>query len=301
MLKRFINGLVFGSGFAVAFFIVSILGMQVYARYQLDSLEIELASRGLPLIVGSEDREEGVVDEPPAFVPESERFLGTQGSYSEGFTDINDKVLASGPGTIRGKITANGVPAAGLKLRLALNKAVMSQWGVSGSDGVYSIPVPYGKYIIGGYELDYDSANRALAGLIDVPDSSCDSGEFVVDADHPGEGLNLGYVDPVIKLTKGVTYTPTDDMVLSWQQYPGAQSYTVQLVEKQGATDYRFEHLFDWRGVEVVNATVLELAPYREKLKPGRYYSYQVNAVAADGKMLSESDFDVRGYDFRLE
>ena len=301
MFKRLINGLVFGSGFAVAFLIVSFLGMQLYASYQMKALGIELESGGRHFSSGPIDREEEVVDEAPSFSPASEEFLGSYGIYSEGFTDIKGKVLASGPGIIRGKITANGEPAAGLKLRLALNKAVMSQWGVSGSDGIYTIQVPYGKYIIGGYELDTDSAQSVLAGLLDVPYNSCDSGEFEVDADHPGEGLNLDYVDPVIKLIAGVTYKPGDNIVLSWQKYPGAESYTVQLREKKSATDYRFEGLFERGIVDVSNATTLDLAPYREKLKPGHFYSYDVEAVAAGGETISESAFEITGYDFRIE
>lgn len=302
MLKRFLNGMVFGSGFALAFSIVSILVTQFFTGYQLDILENELASRKWDIPSGPINRVEDVVKEAPAFSPESEKFLGAFGSFSQGFTDIRGKVLAEGPGQIRGKVTANGEPAAGLKLRLALNRAVMSQWGVTDSDGVYTIAVPYGKYIIGGYELDDKSAHTVLTGLIDRwTYYSTEGHEFEVGANRPGEGLNLEYVDPVVKLTQGVTYTSGDDIVLAWQKYPGAAQYRVQLREKQSAGDRRFTNVLDNGGVDVVNATTLDLAPYWNLLKPGHYYTYDVDAVSAEGDTLSESAFDSSGYDFRIE
>lgn len=301
MWKKFIQGLVFGCGFAVAFFFVSILGMQLYAAYQLESLEIELASKGIQMSTESMGRDEDVVDEAPAFSANSKKFLGGYGTFSQGFTEIQGKVLASGPGVIRGIITANGEPLAGLKLRLALNKAVMSQWGISGTDGVYTIQVPYGKYIVGGYELDYESADEVLAGLIDKWDFPVEPGEFEVGPDRPGQGLNLQYVDPVVKIATGATYKLDDDIVLAWQSYPGAANFRVQLREKQSAGGYRFKSLFDRGGVDVSNATTLDLAPYRKMLKPGHFYSYDVEARTADGDMISETAFDSTGYDFRIE
>ena len=103
-------------------------------------------------------RSEKTVDVAPPVV-EQERFYGTHGSFAGEFSPAaRHTVLAAGAGRIVGSVTSGGKPLQGLRLRLALNSAVMSQWATTDADGRYEVALPYGKYRIDGYELDSSSA-----------------------------------------------------------------------------------------------------------------------------------------------
>jgi hypothetical protein len=114
MFKRFLHGLVFGSGFAIAFVIIWVVGFYVVFPKIVTTTWDSGTSAGT---------EKEVYAVPP--INESRRFLGSTGRYST--PGSREDVLSSGPGEIVGKAEVNGEPVAGLKLRLALNGKVMSR------------------------------------------------------------------------------------------------------------------------------------------------------------------------------
>src|SRR5690349_15045787 len=139
------------------------VGLYVWFYWQISHLERPGAAVRFP------PRSESTVQVAPPIV-ERERFYGSTGLYTGAFSPSFDKkVLAAGPGTIVGSVTSSGKPLKGLRLRLALNGSVMSQWAISNADGRYEIAVPYGKYRVDGYELDSSVAQDVLAGKTDSP------------------------------------------------------------------------------------------------------------------------------------
>ena len=89
----------------------------------------------------------------PPEISRSNKFLGATGFYSGDFSRGSSGVLSSGPGQIIGAAMVDGEPLEGLRLRLALNGSVMSQWATTGAAGRYEIGVPFGGYRIDGFEL----------------------------------------------------------------------------------------------------------------------------------------------------
>ena len=144
MLKKFLNGLMFGTGFGIAFSVVVLLALTVI----------------FPKFVGAPITYEKNVTTVPA-APKVARYLGSTGSYAGEFK--NDGTLTGGPGAIVGKAFVDGKALAGLKLRLALNSSVMSQWATTDTQGEYRVPVPFGEYIVDGFELDHASANQVAS------------------------------------------------------------------------------------------------------------------------------------------
>ena len=134
----------------------------------------------------------------PPEISRRTRFLGSSGTYSGDFSHGDYRVLSSGPGQIVGAAMVDSKPLAGLRLRFALNGDVMSQWATTGAAGHYEIGVPYGKYLIDGFDLDTETANSVLAGKIEHPQNPISSGTFEVAAGAPGHGLKLEFVDPVV-------------------------------------------------------------------------------------------------------
>lgn len=247
-------------------------------------------------------RGERTVDAAPP-VKDLERFYGTHGSTMGNFPDeARRTVLAPGPGRIAGRVTSDGKPLQGLRLRLALNGAVMSQWATSDAGGSYEVPLPYGKYRVDGYMLDSDSANAVLAGKIDGPRQGPFGQELTDVAEgRPGQGLDLAYVDPVRKLGPKGEVSQARPVTLSWEPYPSAVSYRLQLIEQRDREDYESERrLFDWRDRPIVRQASIDLAEYKVELKKGYYYTLEVEALGERNRPISQSP---RGYgrpDFRV-
>ena len=148
-------------------------------------------------------------------------------------------------GKIIGITSVNGKPLEGLKLRLALNGKVYSQWATSDSRGKYTINVPFGKYKIDGFELDNSIANKVLPNKINHPHSSYSSGIFDVAEEKNGRGLTFKFTDPVIKNTNKKKYAANENIVFSWKPYHGATQYSVQILEKNDQYSWNSKPLFD--------------------------------------------------------
>ncbi|MCV6627345.1 MAG: hypothetical protein OIF38_14695 [Cellvibrionaceae bacterium] len=287
MLRKFFNGLLFGAGFAVAFIVI----LLIYFKFFFKST-----------IISTIEKNEAAISDVPDVPTLSSKFLGSTAIYTGGFLDNKIGVLSAGPGEIKGLAKSNGKPVKGLRLRLALNGKVMSQWATTNGYGEYTISVPHGQYVIDGYELDRQSANEVLSGLIYSPMHPYSSGPFIVDATRQGAGINFSFVDPIIKTTSQTSYTLNDPIIISWEPYAGAVAYIFQVYEKSGPhQSLGNTTIFAWSDRPQINDTTIDLKNYTQKLKPGHYYSYEIIAMGEDGRPISESVRAHRAYDFKIE
>ncbi|MCK5305809.1 MAG: carboxypeptidase regulatory-like domain-containing protein [Candidatus Omnitrophica bacterium] len=223
-------------------------------------------------------------------IAEKERFLGSSAVYSGEFSDNRSKVLTEGRGKIIGQVTSNGKPVKGLRLRLALNGSVMSQWGVTNSDGEYTINVPFGKYRIDGYKFDHSSADLILAGKIGNPRNAHASEIMLVNEKKIGRGLDLDYVDPVIKSGPIGEVSLSEPIIVTWEPYPGASTYRIQLMEQKNPRDYMEQkYLFNWSKRPTVQEAFINITEQGIKLKKSHYYTVEINALDDKQRKISES------------
>ncbi|MCW8108592.1 carboxypeptidase-like regulatory domain-containing protein [Alteromonas ponticola] len=277
MLKKFINGLLFGAGFAIAFIAV------VWGYFHF----INIKNQG--------SVEEVVLEAPPV-TERPERFYGSSAVFSGSFVEDRNKILSSGDAIIVGSVLGEGKPIQGVKLRLGLNGAVMSQWATTDINGRYHISVPAGEYQIDGYELDYDSANIVMSGLIDSPRNHTSNDLVSASSDKEGKGLNLSYVRPVVKSVATNTLVLDQNADISWEKYPEAYSYEVQFYEKTNPDSYRSKHIFP--ASLKTNENHLNIGQYTDKFQEGRYYLFDVIALDENGMAISASYRNFTSYDF---
>ena len=277
--------MIFGAGFGIALIIVVVVYFQFFFQ---------------PMIENKIATSNKVIGAPPS-IKEPKIFLGSPAIYSGGFLDNRSGVLSGGPGEIVGQATLNNKPVSGLKIRLALNGSVMSQWATTDSDGTYSVSVPYGEYQIDGFELDSNTANSILAGKIDHPQNAHSSGKFEVTKENRGRGLILRFIDPIEKIIAKNKYSVSDDIILKWAPYPGATQYSIQIYEKSDPYAYiGNKTLFDWSSRPRVSETTFNLKEHGVKLKAGHFYVVEI--VARDDKMgvISQTHQMHSGYDFEI-
>ena len=247
-------------------------------------------------------RNEKMVTVAPPVI-ETERFYGSHASWAGEFSaTARQTVLAAGPGKLLGKVSSDGRPLQGLRLRLALNGAVMSQWTTSGADGTYEIPVPYGTYRVDGYELDASVANKLLSGKIDGARHHLHTQEATVVAqDKPGKGLDFDYVDPVRKKGPFGDVSLAQPVIFSWEPYPNAASYRVQLVEQKDPRDYETQrYVFEWKQRPIVVGTSVNLSEQGVSLRKGYSYTVHIEALDERKHRLSEAPRNVHKADFRV-
>ena len=291
MLKKFIEGLVFGSGFSISFVTIWIMAFYFVLpqilenQYKIDTSTTSFTTKE--------------IDHAPP-LNTFEKFLGVQGRYSGYFDTTESTTLAAGKGVIRGKVTANNTPVTGLKLKLALNGSTSSQWGTTDENGIYHISVPYGNYRVDGYTLDYNSANKSLPGKIAHPSQTIKTDLFEVSAAQPGKGLDFQFIDPIVKAMKKRTYSVSEVVILEWKPYPQAQNYEIQVYEKPNTKEWDRTPLFDWLAEPQTRDTHLDLSKLNIDLKQGHYYIYSVRAFDSSGHLLSESHHSYDSYDFEV-
>lgn len=285
MLKNFLNGFLFGAGFTVAALIVLFISFKFIKNSTNPTHK----------------KEEIIISNLPNTLETNNKFLGSTAHYSGEF--LNKKsILSAGRGEIRGLVTSNGHPTKGLKLRLALNGKAMSQWAITNDLGEYVISVPYGKYKIYGHELDLDSANTVLSGLINNPMHIGTSDTFNVSEEHSGIGINFAFVSPVTKISNQASYRLKDPIIIAWQPYAGAVNYKIQVYEKSNP----YEHIgndviFSWSRLPQTDKTTIDLNSITKNLKPDHYYSYQVTAMDTKHQQISESIINQQSYDFAIK
>jgi hypothetical protein len=291
MLKKLVDGLIFGAGFGVAFvavwiaaiyFILPGLLEKRFGAYEVEKLH------------------ENVIGEVP-LIRDSNRFLGSLGIYSGNFLDNKEGVLSAGDGEIGGIALVNEKPLKGLKLRLALNGKVMSQWATTDENGKYIIHVPYGEYRIDGYELDKNSADLNLAGKINHPQNAYSSSKFYVSQGVKGRGLTFRFIDPIEKRLNKNRYSASEDITLHWMPYSGARWYAIQIYEKKDPQSFfRGRNIFDWSSKPKVSVPSINLKEYGVEVQAGHFYMLDI--VAHDERMaiLSRTHESHFGYDFEV-
>ncbi len=295
MLKRFVDGLIFGLGFAVSLVVVFWVAGGFFMRPHVTDVRT-LSSPEMPSFKSGGARR---IDSVPK-IKSPERFLGSTGIFSGDFSSISSTVLAAGDGKIVGTVISSGVPVEGLRLRLALNNSAMSQWAVSDAKGKYAVSVPFGKYVVDGFELDRVSANTVLKNKIHQPECGHSTGAFNVANGVDGHGLDFRFVDPVVRNMKKNSYSATEDILLEWEPYPGASSYIVQVYKKDGPSKWSNNTLFEWPDVPSVIEPRLDPKKLGVKFEAGKYYSMQITALDKDGNTISETPSLFRRYDFAV-
>ena len=281
MFRKFLTGLVFGAGFAIAFTLVCTFWITwALPKY----LENKVTST-----------------KPPSLTASENKFLGTPGSSDGNFDHTTTKELSPGLGQIVGKITADGIGVAGQRIRLELNGNVRSHWAKTNSDGTYNIKVPVGEYRIDGYQLHSDDANRVLEGKIDDQANPYGGVSFKVVEGKPGEGLNLNYVSPIIKLAPKGEFRLTDSIVARWEPYPNAQLYRIQIQESANLHDTsRSVSMFSISKMPQTSENEINISQLGISLKPGKHYKVEITAFDQSGRVLSETVRYSRDKDFKV-
>ena len=281
MLRKFLHGLLFGAGVAVAF-----IGIISGAWYLFSQSQTEDSSSRITA--------------PPS-LNNSAKYLGSSGIYSGGFMDGKRSVLIEGEGQIIGTANSNNIPIQGLKLRLALEGSAYTQWAVTNEKGEYIISVPYGEYRIAGFELDRKSANVALPNKILHPHQHHSSQKFSVSENDHGRGLYFEFVDPIELLSKGKKYRSTDDVTLQWKAHPHASSYSVQIFEKNTPEGFNGrDELFTWPERPQVSTTKFNLKKHGVELKPGKFYTVIIEAHNVAERVISKNHQAYDGYHFEV-
>ncbi len=287
MLKKFLDGLIFGAGFGIAF--VAILLASIY--FMLPTV----AKKSFNSLTTTSQNPIATV---PAIEAPKKRYLDSTNTTSSGF--IQKGILAIGDGKIIGSATTNGKPLNGLKLRLALNGSVYSSWATTDLAGEYTVKVPYGEYIIDGFEFDKTTADEVLPNMILHPQNPHSSNKFQVNSSSEGRGLTFKFVTPILKKIKKNKFSSNEDVILDWEDYPNAASYTVQINEKSDPYSWSNDHLFEWSDRPEVSKPHINLNKYKIKLKPGNFYTINISAKDKNGNWISESARNYSGYDFEI-
>lgn len=304
MLKRFLNGLVFGAGFGIALVAVIAVTLKFALPYRIGTAyppDFDAEPQESDVIrPESNVRGSETVSSAPALESEA-RFLDSTARHDSKFLGSKSTVLAGGPGKIAGTATVDGKAVPHLKLRLALNGRVYSQWTTTDPNGRYELSVPTGTYRIDGYELDMASANAALSGKITHPQCALSSGKFEVTESHPGRGLEFKFTNPVIKKIPKTIFSAAEDVVLAWEAYPGADQYSVQIYEKSDPHQFGpGQPLFPWRNPRKVSGPNFDSKKHDIKLKAGHFYVLKVYAEDSSNRTISASADKYRGFDFEV-
>ena len=237
----------------------------------------------------------------PPEISAKDRFLGTPGVHMSGFDYDTKKILADGKAKFIGNITSDGNPVVGLKIRLALNGSVYSQWATTDSEGKYEINAPPGNYKVDGYQLDYANANEVLGGKTDYPYNPHSTGIIKLEAGQKTRALDLNYVNPIVNIAPRGEFSLSNPVDISWDPYPNASYYRVQIVEQKNPRDYKSHiRLFKWEEKPFVDEPSLDLSILGVKLKKGYFYSVEVEALDKNMSMLSKSSRPFDSVNFKV-
>ena len=186
-----------------------------------------------------------------------------------------------------------GQPLSGLKIRLLLNEKVSYQWARSDANGLYSVSVPAGRYVVTGYEPDSEIANELLSGMIMYPEQHGAgqlSEPMPVMPGKPGVGLDFNYAAPVVLIEPVGVVAGNGKVVASWEEYPGAAAYRLPLEERQ--SERKFESTIflptESRPPQVTTNSV-DLSTIGVKLKPGNFYILHIEALDKSGVPISKT------------
>jgi hypothetical protein len=286
MFRKLLGGMVFGAGFAVAFIVVASLWLNWILPKQLG---------GMGHVVGAPPTAT-VTTAPPIT---NNHYLGSTGTYTSGFTSDTNVALAAGDGRIFGQVLEGDRPVAGLRLRLALNGSVWSQWATSDAEGRYEVPLPYGEYRLDGWELDKSTADQVLPGRIASPRTGGHPRERLkVGAGKPAEGYVLRFVAPIEKTGPEGEVSAKAKIVATWKPFPGASAYLIQLAEADGPDQFPARDIFSWNDRPRVTEPSFDLT--NAGLRPGHYYFLNITAEDSAGQPISETARNYLYSDFKV-
>lgn len=216
-------------------------------------------------------------------------FLGaTNIAYDGNFDFSSRKILAEGEGLIRGRVMADGKGREGLRLRLRLS-GIVSSWTSSGPDGIYTLHAPPGRYRYDGFELDAETANQLLAGMVERTDGVI-TGPRPVEASaaKPGRGPDFDFVTAIVPLSPIARDKVRRDSVrLEWTDFPGADRYQIRLMETDAAgRGLRSRH--PGKTPLQTKDTFVRI-PESIGLTSGKIYLWTVAAFDKEGREISHS------------
>jgi hypothetical protein len=211
-------------------------------------------------------------------------------------------VLGRGDSALAGQVLAKGEPVAGLQLRLALNGSVKSQWTVTDPSGEYQVQVPPGEYRVDGYDLNHQSANQHLAGLIDPPGSpGYSEDKFSLGPGEVGPGMDLRFIEPVVKLEPTGQVPIDGEVVARWEAYPGSESYSLQVLKSDRPEFLDLSQVvFERQDRPEVEGTEVNLREIGVPLEAGHFYYIEIVALDYDGRKLSRTPRHYWRSDFEL-
>lgn len=284
--SKIINGII-GSLFTLAGIgvVVSIILVQ---RYMPD--------------VGDFDREPSEIVDTAPELPAAQGYLDTTGiSYGE-FDYASRKLLGDGEAKIVGRVTADGQPVEGLRLRLKVKPDIRTKWVTTDASGHYTLAIPPGKYEYMGFDLDRKSANRVLKGMIMLDEDRMWSVLF-----HARQGESSSAVD--FRFAKALQVTEPlagdelkpDEVAFKWKPVAGADHYTLMIYPR--GKDGRHwgdpltlgEHSHGLK----LRQTSFSPASAGIELKPGEYYEWQLRAYDGQQHLLSKAP-DLHGNMFKV-
>ena len=186
-----------------------------------------------------------------------------------------------------------GKPLLGLKVQLLLNEKVASQWAVSDANGVYNVSVPAGQYLISGYKLDSGIANELLAGMIMHPEqhrAGQQSEPMSVAPGKLGTGLDFSFAAPVVLIEPSGVVTGGANVKASWEAYPGAVTYRLQLEERLSERNYEsIKFLPEYSPSPQVTTSSVDLSTIGVTLKSGHFYILHIEALDKSGEPISRT------------
>jgi hypothetical protein len=237
----------------------------------------------------------------PPKISVKDRFLGTPGVHISGFEYDTKRVLANGEAKFVGDITSDDNPVVGLKICLALNGSVYSQWGITDAKGQYEISVPSGSYKVDGYKLDHANANEILGGKTDYPYNPHSTEIIRLEAGQKTRALDLKYVNPVDNIAPKGEFSLSNPINITWDPYLNAKYYHVQLIEQKNPRDYKSHvRLFKWKKRPLVDEPLLNLRKHGINLKKDYFYSVEVEALDKDMRLLSKSSRSFNNVNFKV-
>lgn len=237
----------------------------------------------------------------PPEISLKDKFHGTTGSHRSGFDSHTKKVLDNGNASFIGNITSDGKPVVGLKICLALNDSIYSQWATTDSNGRYEIRVPPGSYSVDGYKLDHYNTNKTLGGKIDYPYNSHSTGIIKLEEGQKGRALDLEYVNPVVNISPKGEFSLSKPVNITWDTYLNAKYYQLQIIEQKNVHDFKLRNrLFKWKERPIVNEPSFDLIVHGIALKKDYFYFIEITALDNKMRMLSTSKRSFYNFNFKV-
>ena len=149
------------------------------------------------------------------------------------------------------------------------------------------------QYVVTGYEFDSEIANELLSGMIMYPEQHGNgelSEPMAVTPNKAGIGLNFSFAAPVILIEPVGVVGGNGKVVASWEAYPNAVAYRLQLEERQSERNYEsIQFLPSGSPPPQLTTNSVELSTLGVKLKPGYFYILHIEALDKSGAAISKT------------